>query len=119
MALFTREGLVDDELAGKMRAWKYSGFSVEAGTRIYDDDERRALAEYAVRGPCSLEKISWVDREDLVRLKAPVKGHFKGEERLFGGVEFIGRVTEHNPRHGSSWCGGSCCRSPLMILCRN
>lgn len=32
-----------------------------------------------------------------MRWKAPVKGHFKGEERCFSGVEFIGRVTEHIP----------------------
>jgi hypothetical protein len=49
IGFFLKLGLLDDSLSESMLGWQHSGFSVEAGTRVYDDSARQSLAEYIVR----------------------------------------------------------------------
>jgi hypothetical protein len=97
---FVRQKLIDTEFAKSLLGWKHSGFSIESGTRIYDDRAREALSQYIVRAPVSLEKITWDSRTDTVTWKAPRTGPHKGKERYFDGLDFIAQLTLHIPEKG-------------------
>ena len=59
IGFFKAQGLLDAALAETMLGWRHFGFSVEAGTRIYDDSARQSLSQYIVRAPAGLEKLTW------------------------------------------------------------
>ena len=100
VAFFVERKLVNTEFAEKMLSWKHSGFSIESGTRIYTDKARESLSQYIVRAPVSLEKLSYDTQTDTLTWKAPSKGHFRGKEQYFSGLDFIARLTLHIPPKG-------------------
>jgi len=97
---FRERGLVNTEFARNMFGWKHSGFSIESNTRIYNDKSRESLSQYIVRSPVSLEKLSYDIQTDTLTWKAPSKGHFRGKEQYFAGLDFIARLTLHIPPKG-------------------
>ncbi len=99
LSLPNRE-LINADFAMKLLDWKHSGFSIESGTRIYDEHVRDALSQYIVRAPVSLEKLYWDGETDTVLWHAPRKGPFKGEDRYFSGLDFIAQLTLHIPPKG-------------------
>jgi hypothetical protein len=42
---FTRRELINIEFSRKLLGWKHSGFSMESGTRIYDERARESLSQ--------------------------------------------------------------------------
>ena len=100
IGFFLKQELLDDSLAESMLGWQHSGFSVEAGTRVYDDAARQSLSQYIVRPPVGLEKLTWDPDEDTLSWKAPETGHWKGEVRHFDSLDFIAQVTLHIPPKG-------------------
>ena len=97
---FRERELVNTEFAKNILGWKHSGFSIESGTKIYDDKARESLSQYIVRAPVSLEKLSYDTQTDTLTWKAPSKGHFRGREQYFSGLDFIARLTLHIPPKG-------------------
>jgi len=97
---FARRKLINTDFARKLLGWKHSGFSIESNTRIYTDRARESLCQYIVRAPVSLEKLYWDGLTDTVLRHAPKKGHFRGEDRYFSGLDFIARMTLHIPPKG-------------------
>ena len=95
VAFFVNKNLLNTDMAASMLGWHHSGFSVESGTRIYDDSARQSLAQYIIRAPVGLEKLTWDRDEDTLSWKAPENGHFKGEVRYFDALDFIAQVTMH------------------------
>jgi hypothetical protein len=59
--LLRREGLVSDLMAERMLAWRHTWFSVHNAVRVHARDAagRRRLAQYMLRAPFSLEKMSY------------------------------------------------------------
>jgi len=59
--LLCREGLVSELLAERMLAWRHTGFSVHNSVRVHARNAagRRRLAQYMLRAPFSLEKMSY------------------------------------------------------------
>ena len=100
MEFFVKESLINDDFATKLLGWKHSGFSIESGTRIYDERARESLSQYIVRAPVSLEKLYWDGETDTVLWHAPRKGLFKGEDRYFSGLDFIAQLTLRIPPKG-------------------
>ncbi|MDP3179451.1 MAG: transposase, partial [Spirochaetaceae bacterium] len=100
IALFVGRRLLDEGMAISMLGWQHSGFSVEAGTRIYDDAARQSLSQYIVRAPVGLEMLTWDRDEDTLSWKAPEGGHWKGEVRHFDSLDLIALVTLHIPPKG-------------------
>jgi hypothetical protein len=68
---FVNHKLINTDFANKLRGWKHSGFSIESGTRIYDERARESLSQYIVRAPVSLEKLYWDGETDTVLWHAP------------------------------------------------
>jgi hypothetical protein len=100
VALFLHKGLLNPNFARKLLSWRHSGFSIESGTRIYDQDSRRALCQYIVRAPLSLQKSHWDEEQDAVSWKSSPSGYFKGRQRHFSALDFIAQVTLHIPPRG-------------------
>jgi len=67
LALLRCEGMVSEVLAEKMLAWRHTGFSAHNSVRVRARDAagRRRLAQYMLRAPFSLEKMSY-DPESCV-----------------------------------------------------
>jgi hypothetical protein len=62
LKMLKKEGKIDDELIAKLLTWKHnSGFSVHNGVRLARDDEngRESLAQYIIRNPFSVKKITY------------------------------------------------------------
>ncbi|MBN1522895.1 MAG: transposase [Spirochaetales bacterium] len=97
---FVRQKLINMDFAQSLLGWKHSGFSIESGTKNYDDTAREFLSQYIVRAPVSLEKLSYDTQTDTLTWKAPKKGHFRGKEEYFSGLDFIARLTLHIPPKG-------------------
>jgi hypothetical protein len=57
IALFLDKSLLNPDFARKLLGWEHSGFSIESGTRIWDQDSREALCQYIVRTQISLQRI--------------------------------------------------------------
>jgi hypothetical protein len=89
--LFLSKGLLNPDFARKLLSWRHSGFSIESGTRIYDQEARQALSQYIVRAPLSQEKIHWDQDQDTVSWKSSTSGYFKGRERHFSCLDFMPR----------------------------
>jgi hypothetical protein len=100
VGFFVSQGFVNADFASSLLGWRHSGFSIESGTRIYDDRARESLSQYIVRAPVYLEKISWDSDTDTVVWKAPQTGPHKGRERYFSGPDFIAQLTLHIPDKG-------------------
>jgi len=68
LALLRREGLVSEALAEKMLAWRHTGFSAHNSVRVRARDAagRRKLAQYMLRAPFALEKMSYDDISTIV-----------------------------------------------------
>ena len=53
------------EVSRQLLNWKHNGFSLDAGNKpvaAHNAEGRRQLAEYLLRAPFSLEKITWVEK---------------------------------------------------------
>ena len=62
LSMLKREGLTDDTFIAKIMKWRHtSGFNAHNGMPIKQDDEQgnEALAQYIIRSPFSLEKITY------------------------------------------------------------
>jgi len=61
LRLLLREGRIDETVIRKLLGWRHSGFSLHNAVRIgaADPDGRRAVAEYILRSPFSLEKLRY------------------------------------------------------------
>jgi hypothetical protein len=97
---FCGQNFINTRLALNMLSWRHSGFSIESGTRIYDQKARESLSQYIVRAPVSLEKLNYESETDTIAWQAPKKGYFHGREQYFSGLDFIARLTLHIPKKG-------------------
>jgi hypothetical protein len=59
LRLLLRERRIDDSVIRKLLGWRHAGFSLHNAVRIgaADTDGRRAVAEYILRSPFSMEKM--------------------------------------------------------------
>jgi hypothetical protein len=105
IALFRECGLLGADGGRKLLGRKHSGFSIESGTKIYTDQERESLRQYIVRSPIFLEKLHWDSLTETVLWHGSQKGHFRGEDRYFSGLDFIARITQHIPPQGKHLVG--------------
>jgi hypothetical protein len=100
VALFLQKGLLNPDFARKLLGWEHSGFSIESGTRIWDQDSREALCQYIVRAPLSLQRIRWDEQQDAVTWSSSPSGYFKGRQHRYSSLDFIAQVTLHVPPRG-------------------
>lgn len=115
-ALLLDEHKITDEIAGNMRGWKHSGFSVDNSVRINAGDQAgmQRLIEYVSRCPFSLARMVSLtkDGEILYRAAHPncLPFPLSGDASLMAGIprnfevydplDFLAEVTQHIPNKG-------------------
>ncbi|MBD3321216.1 MAG: IS91 family transposase [Chitinivibrionales bacterium] len=115
-ALLLDEHKINDEIAGSMRGWKHSGFSVDTSVRIERGDKAgmQRLVEYVSRCPFSLARMVSLADEGKILYRAshancvpfPISGDkdlMKGIPRnfeVFDPLDFLAAVTQHIPDKG-------------------
>jgi len=97
------EKLISQRKARQLLAWKNSGFSLDAGEKpiaANDVEGRRRLAEYLLRAPFSLEKMTWNESTQKVIYRSKRSWHTKQNFKIFTATDFIAAVVEHIPPKG-------------------
>ena len=76
--LLVAEGAISETIAALMQTWRHSGFSVHNAVRVrgHDAEGRMKLAQYMLRAPFSLEKMTYDARTGMVIYRSRMhKGH--------------------------------------------
>jgi hypothetical protein len=97
--------LVDHKLLTEKKAhdllnWKHSGFNLDAGEKPVaadDVDGRRQLAEYLLRAPFSLQKITWNEKTATVIYRSGHNWKTKRNFEVFSATDFLAAAVEHIP----------------------
>jgi len=99
LALLRREGLVTESLAGKMLAWRHTGFSVHNSVRVRARDAagRRRLAQYMLRAPFSLEKMSYEPASGIVIYRSRMHKTLKRNFQIMPGADWLALLCRHVP----------------------
>lgn len=101
LKMLKKEGLIDDGFIDMIMKWRHtSGFSVHNGVRIKRDDEKgmTALAQYIIRSPFSLAKLSYnVDSGMIVYHSRMSHGRNKKNFKVKTAAEFIADIVQHIP----------------------
>ena len=99
LALLRREGLVSDLLAERMLAWRHTGFSVHNSVRVRAADAagRRRLAQYMLRAPFSLEKMSYEPVSGTVIYRSRMHKTLKRNFQVMHGTDWLLQLCAHIP----------------------
>jgi hypothetical protein len=104
LKMLKQEGKIDDGLIEKIMKWRHnSGFSVHNGVRLSRDDEagRESLAQYIMRNPFSVRKITYNEATGTVIYKSKkTQRRSKGGRKnfqVFTATDFIAAITQHIP----------------------
>ena len=97
--LLCRESLVSDLLAERVLAWRHTGFSVHNAVRIHARDAagRRRLAQYMLRAPFALEKMSYEPVSGIVIYRSRMHKTFKRNFQIMPGADWLVQLCRHIP----------------------
>jgi ssDNA-binding Zn-finger/Zn-ribbon topoisomerase 1 len=114
--LLLDEHKINDEIAGNMRSWKHSGFSVDNSVRITAGDQTgmQRLIEYIARCPFSLARMVSLTKDGKIIYRAAhphcLPFPLSGDATLLAGIprnfevfeplDFLAEVTQHIPNKG-------------------
>jgi hypothetical protein len=100
--LRTAGALADWQIA-KLKSWRHSGFSVDAGEAPLAADDaagRRRLAEYLLRAPFSLEKITYHAETGSILYRSDRHWRTKRNFEVFSASQFIAALLDQIPPKG-------------------
>ena len=99
LALLVGEGAINEGLARTIRAWRHTGFSIHNGVRVRarDADGRRKLAQYMLRAPFSLEKMTYESRTGTVLYRSQMHKSLKRNFQLLPAAEWLELLCRHIP----------------------
>ena len=103
LALLRDEKLISERKLRQLLAWTHSGFSLDAGGKPvapHDVEVLKRLAEYLLRAPFSLEKITWNESTGKVIYRSKRSWHTKRNFQIFEAVDFLAATVEHIPPKG-------------------
>lgn len=102
LKFFVRKKILTAPEARKMRQWHHSGFNVHAGYRIqrHDHDGLEKLAQYILRNPFSLEKMTYVPESGEVIYRSKRNHATQRLWETFDAAAFIAAITRHIPAPG-------------------
>jgi hypothetical protein len=115
-AMLLDEHKINDEIAGSMRGWKHSGFSIDNSVRIERGDKAgmQRLIEYISRCPFSLARMVALTEDGKILYRAShASCHpfpISGDKTLMAGIlrnfevfeplDFLAEVMQHVPDKG-------------------
>lgn len=94
------EGWISQRQVKKLLSWRHSGFNIDPGETAIPGDDPKALqrlAEYLLRAPLSLEKMSWNAETRTVLYRSHKNWNTKRNFEVFAGPDFIAALSEHVP----------------------
>ena len=99
---FVKKEKLSSQEAQKLRQWHNSGFGIHAGHRIQKDDHDglENLAQYILRNPFSLEKMTYFPETGEVIYRSKRNHATKRLWETFDGPAFIAAITRHIPVPG-------------------
>ena len=99
LALLRREGLISEALAERMLAWRHTGFSAHNTVRVCAGDAagRRRLAQYMLRAPFSLEKMSYEPVSGTVIYRSRMHKTLKRNFQIMSGADWLAQLCRHIP----------------------
>jgi hypothetical protein len=93
--------LISPKKLAHLLAWKHSGFSIHHGGEqpvpAYDEAGRKRLAEYLLRHPFSLQKITWNPTTKTVIYRSKRHHTTKRNFEIFTAPDFIAAALLHLP----------------------
>ncbi len=99
LKLLLAEHAVGERLSASMLAWRHSGFSVHNGVRVRSNDAqgRKQLAQYMLRAPFSLEKMSYLPETGMVMYRSHMHKSLKRNFQLMPGAQWLELLCRHVP----------------------
>ncbi|HIP82492.1 MAG TPA: transposase [Desulfocapsa sulfexigens] len=101
LSMLKEEGVIDDAFIAMIMKWRHtSGFSVDNSVSIARDDDVGItnLAQYIIRSPFSIKKISYNDSTGMVVYRSKMThGKNKKNFSISSAEEFIAAITQHIP----------------------
>ena len=96
--------LISQRKVTELLGWKHSGFHIDSGGEApvapHDTDGRRRLAEYLLRAPFSLQKMTWNPDIKTVIYRSRRSWHTKRNFEVFKATDFLAAAIEHIPPKG-------------------
>ena len=96
-------GALADWQVAKLKSWRHSGFSIDAGEAPLAADDaagRRRLAEYLLRAPFSLDKITYNADSGSVLYRSERHWRTKRNFEVFSAPQFIAALLAQIPPKG-------------------
>jgi hypothetical protein len=102
LRMLLRERRIDEPVIRTLIGWRHSGFSLHNEVRIgpHDADGRRAVAEYILRSPFSLEKMRYQPRNGTVIYHSKMHPVLKRNFEVFSACDWLAALTAHIPNAG-------------------
>ena len=97
--LLVKKSAIAEALAARMLARRHSGFSAHNQVRVPGDDAagRIKLAQYMLRVPMSLEKMSYDPRTGMVTYRSHMRASLKRNFQLMLGAQWLELLCRHTP----------------------
>ncbi len=104
LALLREKKLISERKLSDLLGWKHSGFNVHDGRHDLiaagDHDGRKRLAEYLLRHPFSLQKMTWNATSKTVIYRSKRHHNTKRNFEIFKAPDFIAAALLHLPPKG-------------------
>lgn len=103
LAILRRENLISEKTLRDLLGWKHSGFNLNAGDKpiaANNTDGLRGIAEYLLRAPFSLEKITWHPATRSVIYRSSRNWRTKRNFEVFSAGDFLAAAIQHIPPKG-------------------
>src|SRR5712692_6397122 len=99
LKLLAAEGAIGERLWASMLVWRHSGFSVHNGVRVRagDAEGRKKLAQYMLRAPFSLEKMTYLSDTGMVMYRSHMHKGLKRNFQLMPGAQWLELLCRHIP----------------------
>jgi hypothetical protein len=92
--------LISPGKLAELLSWQHSGFNVDGGKRpvpAHHTDGRKRLAQYILRAPFSLQKITWKPETQNVIYRSKPHHTTKRNFQIFKAADFIAALVDHIP----------------------
>ena len=99
LKLLVAEHAIGERLSASMLAWRHSGFSVHNGVRVRagDAEGRKKLAQYMLRAPFSLEKMTYLAETGMVMYRSHMHKGLRRNFQLLPGAKWLELLCRHIP----------------------
>jgi len=99
LKLLRGEGAISEQLEASIRGWSHTGFSVHNAVRVRGDDAqgRSNLAQYMLRAPFSLEKMSYDANNGMVIYRSHMHKSLKRNFQVMPGAQWLEMLCRHIP----------------------